>query len=53
MSKGGKNGVHLLDLIFNPDFAMKQEAQGTLKKWYNRFRSRQKISALKDDASKR
>lgn len=53
MSKGGKNGVHLLDLIFNPDFAMKQEAQGTLKKWYNRFRSRQKISALKDDASKK
>ncbi|AHJ12171.1 putative 4Fe4S cluster binding protein [Sulfurospirillum multivorans DSM 12446] len=53
MSKGGKNGVHLLDLIFNPDFAMKQEAQGVLKKWYNRFSSRQKIHALKDDASKR
>lgn len=53
MSKGGKNGVHLLDLIFNPKFEMKQEEQGSLKKWYNRFASRQMISALKDDASKR
>jgi len=53
MSKGGKNGVHLLDLIFNPAFAMKQEVPGTLKKWYNRFSSRQKISALKDNASKK
>jgi len=50
MSHGGKNGVHLLDLIFNPTFSMKQEAQGTFKKWYNRFTSRQKIDALKDKA---
>ena len=50
MSKGGKNGVHLLDLIFTPEFSMKQEAQGSLKKWYNRFNSRQMISALKDNA---
>lgn len=50
MSRGGKNGVHLLDLIFNSHFAMKQEEQGVLKKWYNRFTSRQKISALKDNA---
>lgn len=53
MSKGGKNGVHLLDLIFNPTFGLKQKEQGTLKKWYNRFASRQMISALKDTASKR
>ena len=50
MSKGRKNGVHLLDLIFTPEFSMKQEAQGSLKKWYNRFNSRQMISALKDNA---
>ncbi len=49
MSRGGKNGVHLLDLIFNPHFLMKQEEQSVLKKWYNRFSSRQKISALKDN----
>ena len=53
MQKGGKNGVHLLDLIFDPTFSMKQEKQGTLKRWYNRFTSRQMISALKDNASKR
>ncbi|ARU48013.1 hypothetical protein Sdiek1_0846 [Sulfurospirillum diekertiae] len=49
MNKGGKNGVHLLDLIFNPTFEMKQKEQGTLKKWYNRFSARQMISALKDN----
>lgn len=53
MNKGGKNGVHLLDLIFNPTFEMKQKEHGVLKKWYNRFTSRQMISALKDNASKR
>jgi len=53
MSKGGKNGVHLLDLIFNSTFGMKQKEQGVLKKWYNRFNTRLKISALKDDASKK
>jgi len=50
MNKGGKNGVHLLDLIFNPTFEMKQKEQGVLKKWYNRFTSRQMINALKDNA---
>ena len=53
MSKGGKNGVHLLDLIFNPTFEVKQEETGPLKKWYNRFVSRQMIARLKERPSKR
>ena len=53
MNKGGKNGVHLLDLIFNPQFTMRQEKQGIFKKWYNRFISRQRIGSLKDYALKR
>lgn len=41
-NKGGKRGVHLLDLIFNenmrPDFA--QPRQGFLRRWVNRYRAK-------------
>ena len=53
MSKGGKNGVHLLDLIFTPNFSMKQAQQGFLAKWYNRFRACVDIRLLKEHPSKR
>lgn len=48
MSKGGKKGLHLLDFIFNPAMPNQQKEQGTLKKWYNRYRSRAIIDAIKD-----
>ena len=53
MSKGGKNGLHLLDYIFNSSIREKQVKQGTVKKWYNRYRSRKSIDKLKDIPSKR
>ena len=51
MSKGGKTGVHLLDLIFNPTFSMKQEEQGFFKKWFNRFKARWAVSTLEESSS--
>lgn len=52
MSRGGKNGVHLLDFIFMPETASKQPQNSTLRKWYNRYQSRRMITALKDRPSK-
>lgn len=46
MSKGGKNGLHLLDFIFMPHRLKRQTKQGVLKKWYNRYRSRRMIERL-------
>lgn len=41
MRRGGKKAFHILDLLFNEDFkGMKQENQGTLKKWLNRYRGK-------------
>lgn len=53
MTKGGKNGLHLLDFIFNAQSISQQPQQGVIKKWYNRYRSRQCIDALKDRPLKR
>ncbi len=48
MSKGGKNGIHILDLIFidevQEDFVQKKN--GLLKKWYNRYKSKKMIEVL-------
>jgi Fe-S oxidoreductase len=49
MSKGGKKGLHLLDFIFSD--TREQIAQGGIKKWYNRYRSRRMIDHL-DDTSR-
>lgn len=53
MSKGGKNGVHLLDFIFSSPEYKEQTKNGTLRKWYNRYRSRKMIETLKESPSKR
>lgn len=48
MTRGGKRGWHLLDLIFNeslsPGFV--QPRQGTLRRWVNRYRSKRMVSKL-------
>ena len=48
VSKGGKNGVHILDLIFSDeekkDFTQKKN--GLVKKWYNRYKSKKMIERL-------
>lgn len=48
MSKGGKNGLHLLDFIFSTNAKSTQPRLNVVKKWYNRYRSRKQIEALKD-----
>ena len=42
MSKGGKKGVHILDLIYDERMKvkMKQESRGTIKKWFYRYKSK-------------
>ena len=49
MSKGGKNGIHILDLIFNEtsqtNFTQKQN--GTISRWLNRYKSKRNIDKLK------
>lgn len=52
MSKGGKKGLHLLDFIFTPETSSTQVKNGTLRQWYNRYRSRSMIADLKDTPSK-
>ncbi|MDD2382957.1 MAG: (Fe-S)-binding protein [Sulfurospirillaceae bacterium] len=52
MSKGGKNGLHLLDFIFAPTMPSQQVEQGSFKKWYNRYQSRRMITMLKDTSLK-
>lgn len=50
MNKGGKNGVHILDLLFSDtiDVDFKQQKNSVLKKWYNRYRSKKNIEKLKE-----
>lgn len=49
MTKGGKNGVHILDFLFDDiektSFIQKQN--GTLQKWFNRYKSKRNIEKLK------
>lgn len=50
MTKGGKNGIHILDLLFedevNHNFVQKQN--GTLIKWYNRYKSKKLIEKIEE-----
>lgn len=52
MSRGGKNGLHILDFIFDEKVFSAQPKNGTLKKWYNRYQSRKIIEKLKATPSK-
>jgi Fe-S oxidoreductase len=49
MSRGGKNGVHILDLIFTDikkdNFVQKKNS--VVKKWFNRYKSKKIIEKLK------
>ena len=49
MSRGGKNGVHLLDLIFADDVKndFTQKKNSVVKKWFNRYKSKKFIEELK------
>ena len=51
MIKGGKNGFHILDLIFTQgvDSNFEQKQHGTISKWYNRYKSKRMIDKLKDN----
>ncbi|WP_024955201.1 (Fe-S)-binding protein [Sulfurospirillum arcachonense] len=48
MSRGGKNGVHILDLIFadNVIEGFSQKKNSVVKKWYNRYKSKKMIEKL-------
>lgn len=48
MTKGGKYGVHILDLIYNDKMKdqMKQKKKGTATKWFNRYVSKKMIEKL-------
>lgn len=50
MVKGGKNGIHILDLIFGDDIDknFKQKQLGTVSKWYNRYKSKKMIDNIKE-----
>lgn len=52
MSKGGKNGMHILDLLFDPVVAknFKQPQNNTLTSWVNRYKTKQVIKNFKDKA---
>jgi len=49
MTKGGKKGVHILDLIYDNDMKdkMQQKTNCTIKKWFNRYRSKKMIEGLR------
>jgi len=49
MIKGGKNGVHILDYIFQDDIQkdFTQRKNSIIKKWFNRYRSKKMIEGLK------
>lgn len=41
MRKGGKNSFHILDVLFNEEFEnMNQKNNSTIKKWINRYKSK-------------
>lgn len=48
MNRGGKNGLHILDLIFSDiDGAVfKQKKNGLVRKWYNRHKSKKMVEKL-------
>lgn len=50
MIRGGKNGMHILDLIFTdkiePDF--KQKQFGTVAKWHNRYKTKRIIDKMEE-----
>lgn len=50
MMVGGKNSVHILDLLFNKDIystlKFNQPIQGVVKKWSNRYRCKKMIERL-------
>ncbi|MBE0492253.1 MAG: (Fe-S)-binding protein [Sulfurospirillum sp.] len=48
MSKGGKNGVHILDLLFcsNIQTSFEQKRNTTIQKWFNRYKSKRMIEKL-------
>lgn len=49
MSRGGKSGVHILDLLFTPSVAQsfKQPLHGALTSWINRYKTKQIIKNFK------
>lgn len=49
MSKGGKNGVHILDLIFLDKVGKSfiQKKNSVVKKWFNRYKSKKIIEKLR------
>lgn len=48
MNKGGKNGVHILDLIFTQtnEKYFQQKKNSVLGKWYNRYKSKRMVEKL-------
>jgi len=48
MNKGGKNGLHILDLIFSKTDGtyFKQKKNGLIGKWYNRYKSKKMVEKL-------
>lgn len=49
MSRGGKNGMHILDLLFTPSVAksFKQPFHGTVTSWMNRYKTKKMIQNFK------
>ncbi|MTI48762.1 MAG: (Fe-S)-binding protein [Firmicutes bacterium] len=49
MKRGGKQSFHILDLLFDTHIysTFTQKDQGTIKKWINRYKSKQKINKIK------
>ena len=52
MSRGGKSGVHILDLLFTPTVAQsfKQPLHSTLTSWMNRYETKRMINNFKVNA---
>lgn len=50
MKRGGKSGIHILDLLFNGDIydVLNQKDNTLLKKWLNRYRAKTRIKKIKD-----
>ena len=51
MTKGGKNGIHILDLLFSDkiEHDFKQKQFGTVSKWYHRYKSKRMIDKIKEE----
>lgn len=50
MTKGGKNSIHILDLLFNDDIfnydSLSQIPQSTIRKWANRYKMKKIIDKI-------